>query len=354
MRRVCIFLSLSFAISAFSQQGAAPQQTKLPPDASQTQSTKPSAETSPDWRTVWRNSIISFGVTDHNRILNQDFYKAIGTGIVIKVEGKNLYAITAKHIFCDPEHRWHPSRLNFRFAWEEHKSIYKFLGNPVSLQNSAGADLWVSLDDGSDVAALDVGSVPVPADEAQQRYAVISTETLATSDQIYEGAPVYVFGYPGLYGNESLVRAIVRQGIIAWINPSHPGDNVFLVDANLYPGNSGGPVIKVPFGLTKEGTFNYLGAGDLSLIGIVSQGIQQDISSTVSGPRIGSIEVHTPINGVGALGIVEPVTKVSKLLALIKDGTARPSVCKIDSTTASSKSRGTAPAKIPTASTAPK
>ena len=88
MRRFCIFLAFAFAVSAFSQQGLTTQQTKVPADTPPAQTAEPRAETSPDWRTVWRNSTVSFGLTDHDRTLNQDFYKAIGTGIVIKVEQK--------------------------------------------------------------------------------------------------------------------------------------------------------------------------------------------------------------------------------------------------------------------------
>lgn len=187
------------------------------------------------------------------------------------------------------------------------------------------------MDDGSDIAALPAPedlNDRLPADDRRERYDVLGTPKIATDD-VYEGEPVFVFGFPGVAGKDHLSRIVVRQGIVAWVNPNHPRENVFLVDANLYPGNSGGPVIRWPFGLTKDGKGNYLSGGEISLLGIVSEGIAQDIKSTISGPRVGRIETHTQIAGIGAIGVIEPASKVSKLLDLIQHGDIKTPVCAV-------------------------
>jgi hypothetical protein len=135
-----------------------------------------------------------------------------------------------------------------------------------------------------------------------------------------------VLGYPGLVENDYLVRAIVRQGIVAWTNPNRPSDNVFLVDANLYLGNSGGPVLKLPFGIDSKGGWKFLGSGNISLLGIVSKVPNQKIN-VMSTSRAGSVQTQVEVAGIGGLGVIEPVSKISKLLAMIRGGTVKPAAC---------------------------
>lgn len=62
-----------------------------------------------------------------------------------------------------------------------------------------------------------------------------------------EGDGVFVLGFPlGLVG-EHRNYAVVRQGAIARIRDTIAGsNNEFLVDATVFPGNSGGPVVSRP------------------------------------------------------------------------------------------------------------
>lgn len=64
---------------------------------------------------------------------------------------------------------------------------------------------------------------------------------------VAEGDFVYVLGFPmGLVGEERNI-AIVRQGILARVSDAlvNPNDN-YLIDAFVFPGSSGGPVILKP------------------------------------------------------------------------------------------------------------
>lgn len=313
----CTGFVLFFTCIAVCQQDAAPKQGEQPQPAKQ------------DWREHWRNSTVAFGEIAHDQLLNRDYFHALGTGVAISTGLHTGYFVTARHMFCNTDQHLHPAQLRIRFAWQEHKSIYEALGVPIDVRSTSGADLWVSSDDGSDVAAIPIPNVygALPPEDQLKAYDTISIEDV-TGD-VYEGEQVLILGYPEIVGNEKLVRAIVRQGVVAWTNPNQPNEKTFLVDANLYPGNSGGPVIKLPFGLKKDGSLDFFTGGKLPLLGIVSQGPVQDIKTTVSNPRLGRIETHTPVVGIGANGFIEPGRKIRKLIEAMQQGTAKVPVCDV-------------------------
>ncbi len=317
IRAVCIAVVSFSTLTGMCQQDAPPKQTQEPLPAKR------------DWREVWRNATVAFGEVAHDQLLNRDYFHALGTGVVITTGVHTGYLVTARHMFCNPDQHFHPAQLRIRFAWQEHESIYESLGVPFDVRDVSGSDLWVSSDDGSDVAAIPMPNVygALPSEDQLKTYDAVSLEDV-TGD-VYEGEQVLILGYPGIVGNEKLVRAIVRQGVVAWTNPNEPSEKTFLVDANLYPGNSGGPVIKFPFGLKRDGSVDFLGGGRLTLLGIVSQGPVQDIKTMVSNPRLGRIEAHTPLVGIGAIGFIEPASRIRKLIETMQRGTAKVPVCDV-------------------------
>jgi S1-C subfamily serine protease len=86
---------------------------------------------------------------------------------------------------------------------------------------------------------------------------------------ITEGDFAYVLGFPmGLVGEERST-VIVRHGTIARIRDTLAGASQdFLVDAFVFPGNSGGPVVLKPEGTAITGTKSQ---GRARLIGIVKK-----------------------------------------------------------------------------------
>lgn len=72
---------------------------------------------------------------------------------------------------------------------------------------------------------------------------------------ITEGDGVFVFGFPMAMIGPVRSAAIVRGGIIASIQELYAGlSDAFLVDAFVYPGNSGGPVVLRPELASIKGT----------------------------------------------------------------------------------------------------
>jgi hypothetical protein len=271
------------------------------------------------WVESWREATISLG-----QIVNEggvQTYAAGGSGFVVGVAGGKGGIITAKHVVSEPDKGWHPSELRMRFSWEEHKSITEELGFTLPLLDRNGRDLWTSAADGSDVVFIPLSNVAeIPA--AHRALVGIFPSQFGTDADLYEGAPVFILGFPVMMGLKYLVRPIVRSGVIAWTDPDDPAHRPFLVDSNLYPGNSGGPVLLVPNGLSRSGGFVVSNSG-LALIGIVSQGPVQNAEVTAAGrplpPYIDPV-THQPakltaqVTSVGGIGLIVPVSEIRKLL----------------------------------------
>jgi hypothetical protein len=151
---------------------------------------------------------------------------------------------------------------------------------------------------------------------------------------VYDGATVFVFGFPGdvapLIADNGLARAVTRSGVIAWTDPAGELENPLLLDSNILPGNSGGPAFKVPMGLSKYGSFAvgskiaFLGivTADLSKYYVV-QGDGRIILHQFPDLPIPSVE-QVQVVGIGGLGRVEPAFKVRKLLEQIVNGMGTP------------------------------
>jgi hypothetical protein len=269
------------------------------------------------WLDHYRISTISVGRISTHTNTQRQFFEVIGTALFVAVDQHAGYIVTAKHVFYEPEKNWHPTEVRLRFAWQEDKSLFDETGVTLTLRDADGKDLWKALDDGSDLAAI----VP-PADIKNSSPHAIWVTDFATDADLFMGASVVVLGYPGVVGNEYLVRPILRQGIVAWTNPIDPMKQIFMVDANVYPGNSGSPVFKIPIGPTKGGGLSM--GGQIASLGILSKVPFQDDPVLVDGqpliltPPVGQLPANHPVRvqvvGVGGIGIIEPASKVLTLV----------------------------------------
>lgn len=126
-------------------------------------------------------------------------------------------------------------------------------------------------------AQLDLVVLPLSAEELSRSmvatYPIKETESLslekAREIEVAEGDGVLAIGFPlGLAGYEEKIAPIVKQGCIARIQDWLSGDSRhILVDANIFPGNSGGPIFLQPSPFAVEGTKSNLFP---YLIGMVS------------------------------------------------------------------------------------
>jgi hypothetical protein len=232
----------------------------------------------------------------------------------VGTDSRTAFLVTAKHVFFEPQKGWHPSELSLRFAWEERQSITQDLGFPVRLTDDGGRDLWTAAANGHDIAAIRVtpGIFSRPAPLGQS-YNAISLGEMGGASDTYDGASVLIYGFPGFVGPAALVRALTRAGVIAWTNPNDPLNEPFLVDANIFPGNSGGPVFSVPSGLDRAGGIQ-LGS-HTTLLGIVvaNFGAPSDAVAKIAGSSSLTKE-QIAVNGLGSLGVVEPASQIRSLI----------------------------------------
>lgn len=137
----------------------------------------------------------------------------------------------------------------------------------IAIRN-AGAPLWVS-HPLADVAALRV-ALPAQAD-----YRLVSTEVLATAETIkrYElqpGEEVLVLGFPFGKASDAAGFPVLRGARIAsYPILSSKESLTFLLDMEVFPGNSGGPVFLSQRGRYYGGTI-HMDTYNRAVLGVVS------------------------------------------------------------------------------------
>jgi hypothetical protein len=183
-------------------------------------------------------------------------------------------------------------------------------GARLPLTDASGHATWTADSGGGDLAAVPLttlqGSIPAPPKNTVQ---TIGISDFAQSGDLYEGESVFLYGFPGFVDTAHLTIPITRSGIVAWTNPGGADQSPFLIDAAIFPGNSGGPVFKVPSGVGKTG--GLVVGNRILLLGIVTATYQAPIPIAIS---TGNTRQIVRVPGLGSLGIVEPITRVSALL----------------------------------------
>jgi hypothetical protein len=113
--------------------------------------------------------------------------------------------------------------------------------------------------------------------------------------------------------------------MIAWTDPDDPYGKPFLIDANIFGGNSGGPVFRIRNGFDKHGNLNL--GGSITFIGIVSEDAKEYSDVVVSDQttyikKLNQINpltqkpdsVLAEVKNIGGIGVVEPVARIKELL----------------------------------------
>ena len=180
----------------------------------------------------------------------------IGTGFLYGLPAKRqqdgyyLFLVTNKHVFGEE------AKVVVRFNGEAGQSAIDF---PLNLKSKNGRPYWVGHSNKTiDVAALPIDPRPLKSSGREVKF--FASDTAAANRQklrdmgASEGDGVFVLGFPmGIVGADRQY-AICRSGCIARIQDMLSGSDAFLVDAFVFPGNSGGPVISQPEVMAIEGT----------------------------------------------------------------------------------------------------
>jgi hypothetical protein len=175
-----------------------------------------------------------------------------------------VYVVTNRHVLKDQGSLC----LRFNPSAEEPARTYD-----VDLTDSDGKPIWAtSKREDGDVAVVSINPAVLKDDGIRFRFFTNDGDAARIGTmrdlQLSEGDGVFVLGFPmGLVGEERNY-VIARSGSIARIRDMLAGSGYsFLIDANVFPGNSGGPVVLKPDLDFIEGTKANLQA---YLLGVIS------------------------------------------------------------------------------------
>ena len=179
-----------------------------------------------------------------------------------------IYLVTNRHVFQKAFDRNTVIQARFNRPMGAGANVY-----PLPLSEPDGSISWtVHPEPDVDVAVLGVS--PEKLQEDGIEYSWFPSDRLtftldqARTGEVSEGDGVFVLGFPLGEAGDERNYAIVRQGIIARAQDWLRGDaRTFLIDASIFPGNSGGPVLLKPEVTSIQGTKSNARCG---LIGMVS------------------------------------------------------------------------------------
>ena len=143
------------------------------------------------------------------------------------------------------------------------------------------------------------------------------TKDDAHSCEVSEGDGVFVMGFPLGIPGEERNYPIVRQGTLARVRDWLSGNaQTFLIDASIFPGNSGGPVLLKPEAVSIRGTKRNDKCG---LIGMVSSYLpyQEYAISEQTGRRRMIFEENSGLATVVPVDFIEEAVRIAteKILA---------------------------------------
>ena len=261
----------------------------------------------------WRRATLAIGQTGPNPEGKGATFLTFGSAVLIAKDDKHVCLLTAKHLLYDPIKQSFPDFIYVRLPKDADGD--EDLG--VRLQiTDGGHAIWKSLDDGSDLAVIDA-----PDLSRYWNVNAVSLKDFGDEKDVYQGGQVLVFGYPGILGQAFLNTPLARTGIVSWIDPVKGLDVPFLIDANIFGGNSGGPVFHIRNGIQKDGSLAI--GGGYTFIGIVVRDAQEfapiisDYEQGKTGERQeGNLKGFTNfaiVENIGGIGIIEPATKAKEL-----------------------------------------
>jgi S1-C subfamily serine protease len=153
----------------------------------------------------------------------------VGTGFLIQTNAKRVALVTAKHVAALADGGPLKPRLGYRLSGKNKDALIT-----DEWLKTQGAGEWVASSD-EDVALRLFVAAPGIVLTSIPESAFINTDTLEP------GAPLVVLGFPQGLRSDTLSRTIARRGMLAGLEHGR-----FIIDAFVFPGTSGGPVIYLP------------------------------------------------------------------------------------------------------------
>lgn len=200
-------------------------------------------------RTTAPHEQLTYCVFLIERGLEKETVAARGSGFLIEV-GSILYGVTARHVVQERDEKtgkWgellRPLYVRaIRHQEGGHSSFLKeFASRFFSYE-----DMFVFHND----ATVDAVVFPTYRQRDQpEKTKALPLNWLQPDELVKVGEDVHLFGFPGRYGYEQGL-SVVRSGTICYKLSRH----MYLLDANAWPGDSGGLVCSKPYFGVPEGT----------------------------------------------------------------------------------------------------
>jgi hypothetical protein len=237
----------------------------------------------------------------------------VGTGFVFfevlaeddETLNGNTYLVTNRHLFgtaTSAKIRCNPSGAG---------PAQEFL---AELTRPDGSPQWIGHPD----PAVDIAVLPIDfnvfVDRGMAVVPFLSSQHVLTrqemrAEKVSEGDEVFVLGFPMAMVGADRNFVIVRSGSIARVRDLLDGSSgEFLVDATVFPGNSGGPVILKPETRSLEGTQAHDSAKLIGIVGAYLPYHDEAVSSQTGRRRV-VFEENT------GLSVVHPVDHVLEAIA---------------------------------------
>ena len=173
----------------------------------------------------WLDAVVSIEITT-----NYGNSVPIGTGFIVTSVNNHLILITAKHVVFD----------------QKNNSVLPNLAVRLN-----GSNWAASLIPNEDFEKITMSSWFVSNDydlacrfiflPKENKVRSIPQTSIMRASEMNAGAPLLILGFPMGMRSEKHPKPIARKGIVA-----RADNNVWIADAFVFPGNSGGPVVYVP------------------------------------------------------------------------------------------------------------
>jgi len=171
-----------------------------------------------------------------------------GTGFIVK-KGEWSFLVTNKHLIEGTDTAY------VKFAEETKAKEVRISGKGIPLFLKKDNKItWKSHSDED----IDIAVIPMlrenlgrPADIAAIRYAILLTDSMIDSIGVNEGDEILLIGFPFTQPRDLPFYHIARKGLLALltrdkiyikIDGKILHENIYLIDASVFPGDSGGPV----------------------------------------------------------------------------------------------------------------
>jgi len=243
----------------------------------------------------WHKTIVHI-----ERLIKDDkgneVFLPIGTGFITEYENFNIL-ITCKHVIFD----LHLNTLIPKvFVSFNQKDGTLGRRSVEELKKAFQIDWQFHQNPGIDLAVI-----PFAIDFAKDDLKRAGKDLFEDFERLAEGEDIFFLGYPALdIRMEKHIKPIVRSGIISLVQPN----KTFLIDANVFPGNSGSPVFLKPSFMDYQTSV----IGQLKpakFIGIISSYLSyrdMAISQQTGRPRI-TFEENSGLANVYSSSIIEEI-----------------------------------------------